>query len=106
MTKTETAAHENELNRIASDFTAKGLPPRMWGGIARYLAHGIPPGGFLTAVISNDLRGSVAHGDDENINLLPQYVKFFYNCVSSNCWGSPKRFDAWIDKGGFVGGAQ
>ena len=88
--------HE-QLQRIESDYMARGLPVRMWGGIKRYLSDGIPPGDFLTALISNDLLGCVSHADDENVLLLHHYIKFLYNGVPGNCWGSPKRFEEWIN---------
>lgn len=73
-----------------------GVPDHMVGGIERYIEQRVPPGSFLSAVICNDLKQAVAKADDINMNLLPQYVKFFYNCAPSPCWGSPERMDAWL----------
>jgi len=97
------AAQSALMMRIESDFAAKGLPDRMWGGMSRYLEHGISPGHFLTAVISNDLKECVARADEQNMYLLPQYVKFLYNGVPGGCWGSQHKFDTWIESGGFLG---
>lgn len=97
------AAQSALMMRIESDFAAQGLPDRMWGGVSRYLEHGISPGHFLTAVISNNLKECVARADCENMRLLPEYVKFFYNCVPGGCWGSQHSFDVWIESGGFIG---
>lgn len=97
------AAQSALMMRIESDFAAKGLPDRMWDGVSRYLEHGLPPGHFLTAVLSNDLRGCIERADDENMWLLPNYVKFLYNGVPGGAWGSSHRFDVWIESGGFLG---
>ena len=72
------------------------IPDRMMGGIERYIEHGIMPGGFLTAIICNDLIKACSHADDENLNNIPAYVAYFYNETPSPCWGSPKRMASWI----------
>lgn len=93
-----------QLKRIDIKFQVCGLPPQMWGGVKRYLESGIPPGHFLTAVITNNLSEAVSRADDQNVNLLPNYVRFFYNEVPGGCWGSRSKYDAWIKRGGFTGG--
>lgn len=72
------------------------IPQRMMPGIRRYIEQGIEPGGFLTAVICNDLKEAVGRADDENLRNLPAFVSYFYNDVPSTCWGSPERFSAWL----------
>jgi hypothetical protein len=107
MTKTiEQAAFAAALKRMENDFYSANLPPRMWGAFERYLEHGISPGSFAAAVLSNDLRGAVERADDENIQLLLEYIRFLYNCVPGSCWGSVEKFEIWIMKGGFAGGAK
>lgn len=74
------------------------IPDRMMDGIRRYIDQGIPPGDFLTAIISNDLKEAVGRADEENLANLPAFVSFFYNMAPSRCWGSPEIMDAWLDK--------
>ena len=74
------------------------IPDHMMDAIALYIDHHIPPGGFLTAVICNDLREAVGQADSQNINLLPAYVSYFYNEAPSDCWGSRERMTAWLAK--------
>lgn len=74
---------------------ALGIPKRMMPGLLRWVQLGVRPGSFLSAVIANDLRRAVAHADDENINLLPAYVKWLHNYAPSVCWGSPKALKDW-----------
>lgn len=79
------------------------LPERMRGGVERYIERGIEPGDFLSAVIRNNLKEAVGRADDENANLLAVYVRYFYSHAPYQCWGSPERFKAWIDRGGLNG---
>jgi len=72
------------------------IPSRMMLGIRRYIDDRISPGGFLKAVISNDLKNAVGRADDENIQNLPAYVSYFYNEAPSLCWGSVKKMDEWL----------
>ena len=64
----------------------------------RYLEHGIEGGHFLTKVLSNDIAGTIDHADSININLLPDIVKWLYNEVPLECWGSEIKVKAWVDK--------
>jgi hypothetical protein len=46
------------------------------------------PGGFLAAVLSNDLRGSFGRADEySNANMF-QIVKWCYNNLPIGVWGS------------------
>ena len=42
------------------------IPDYMRGGLRRYLAHGIEPGSFLSAVLRNDLIDACGRADDTN----------------------------------------
>lgn len=76
------------------------IPAYMIGGLRRYIEHGIPPGDFLTAVLSNDLRGACERADDENRHRLFQYVQFLYSHAPVGCWGSSSNFRDWCEHGG------
>jgi len=72
------------------------IPERMMEGIKLYIEHRIEPGGFLSAVICNDLQLAVGMADAENIRNLPAYVGYFYNEAPSQCWGSKEKFHKWL----------
>jgi hypothetical protein len=76
------------------------IPERMRHGLKLYIEQGVPPGHFLSAVLSNDLREAVGRADDENVRLLPEYIRFLYNNVPQRCWGSREKFDNWVKSGG------
>lgn len=79
------------------------LPDYMRGGMRRYLLQGIPPGDFLTALLSNDLRRTFERGDDVNQLAVLDYLKFLYNHAPSGAWGSADKVKAWIKGGGWEG---
>lgn len=79
------------------------IPDYMRGAVARYIGHGIPPGNFLTAVLSNDLKEACGRADDENKFALYRYVQFLYCDAPAGCWGSPERVEEWIKDGGLIG---
>lgn len=72
------------------------LPSHMREGLLLYLRHGLPPGHFLMAVLSNDLAEACARADDENRRLLYDYVYFLYNHAPRAAWGSPENVEAWM----------
>lgn len=74
------------------------IPEHMKSALSDYVEKGLPPGGFLTAVICNDLKEAVGRADSENLRNLPAFVRYFYNEAPSSCWGSTERLLAWVAK--------
>jgi len=72
------------------------IEPRFKEAIAGYVEHHQRPGGFLTAVLSNDLIRAIGHADDYALDNLPHIVSYIYNEIPSGCWGSPEKVDAWL----------
>jgi len=56
--------------------------------LERYVNHRIQPGGFLTAVLSNDLFGAVGSADSFSRVALADICQYIYNEVPGNAWGS------------------
>lgn len=64
------------------------LPERFKGGVTRYFKEKIEPGGFLTAVLRNDLAGALGRADPQSIEELPGLV-FWLTYYAPRCqWGS------------------
>lgn len=59
------------------------------GSLERYLNYGIMPGGFLTAVLENNLKEACARADYENRGNLYNIVGYIYNYIPYTAWGSP-----------------
>lgn len=55
------------------DFTEEfaAIPENIKGGLARYVEHNIPPGGFLTAMIQGDLFEAVRRADPVSRDAIP-----------------------------------
>ena len=72
------------------------VPAHMHGGLIRYLEQGIMPGGFLSAVLTNDLKRACASADHINIRRIPDIVSFLYNFAPGPCWGSEEKVTEWV----------
>lgn len=64
------------------------IPDHTLSALDRYVNQRIQPGGFLTAVLSNDLFGAVAKADSANKLALYDICQYIYNEVPGNAWGS------------------
>ena len=83
---------------MALDFTDyEGVPELTRGALERYVEHKFLPGGFLIAVLSNDLMGAVSRADSENIVALRDIVAFIYNRCPIDCWGSEERVWKYLE---------
>ena len=67
------------------------------GAVKRYIEHGIPPGSFLEAIITNDLKEACARADSINRTLIWDWVNWFYNCAPAVCWGSDEAYEYWLE---------
>lgn len=64
-------------------------------GLENYLMHGLKPGGFLTAVLANDLFGAANRADHWNRQRLPEIVNEILHKVPSLAIGSYEAVDDW-----------
>lgn len=62
-----------------------------------YVNHGVEPGGFLMAVLENDLMKACARADGQNKGRFFDIVQQVYHRVPSRAWGSLERVAAWIE---------
>lgn len=76
------------------------VPGHMRDGIQRYLENGVPPGHFLTALLSNDLMEAFGRADETNRAAMWDWVVFLYNETPSDSHGSSENFQRWIERGG------
>jgi len=66
--------------------------------LKRYVEDRIPTGGFLRAVLENDLLNAITRADDENVKRIREIVQYIYWELPSNCWGTPQRVFAWLER--------
>ena len=76
-------------------WNGKGIPMQMVRPLANYIVLHAPPGGFLEAVLRNDLHLAVSRADEENQHILYLYVAILYNVAPASCWGSNKNYEEW-----------
>lgn len=56
---------------------------------------GRPCGGFLTAVLENDLIRAVAYADASSRANIWAICRHIYHELPADCWGSPAKVAAW-----------
>lgn len=64
--------------------------------IRRYVDHGIPTGGFLRAVLANDLMEAVGRADESSLMNLLAICQYVYNDIPASVHGSYARVDAHL----------
>lgn len=74
------------------------LPEGLRSGMKLYVEQGILPGGFLTAVLENNLSGAFQRADSRNLPRLQSIVEWCYWELPSPAWGSTGAVAAWIKK--------
>ena len=79
------------------------LPESAQESMQAYIETGRPVGGFLTAVLSNNLTESFARADIYNQSAMRSYALFLYNEAPVSCWGDLEAVHDWIEKGGLNG---
>lgn len=72
------------------------IPERTRQAIERYAQQKIETGGFLRAVLENNLQEAFARADEENRELMFEIVKYCYNKIPAECWGSPEKVQCWL----------
>lgn len=88
--RTSAYGRGNNMNRF-------DLPKNLLAGLKRYAEEGIPTGGFLRAVLENNLKEAFARADGHSEPRMAEIVSYVYNDMPAACQGSPEKVDAWIE---------
>ena len=72
------------------------IPKSTMDSLKRYVEQGIPTGGFLEAVLSNDLMGAMGRADEFNRAAIFDICGYVYNEMPGNSHGSPEQVKAWL----------
>jgi hypothetical protein len=64
--------------------------------IDEYVKEKYPPGGFLTAVLENNLMEAFRRADQHNIEAMKDIVSYVYNSVPISAHGSPEIVKKWL----------
>lgn len=84
------------MDRIYPHYTSN-IKRSTLESINQWIEFGVPPGDFLEAVLKNKLKESIMYADSDNLEALPNIVKYLYNSCPAACWGSEEKFNNWID---------
>ena len=66
----------------------------------QYAEEGRPTGGFLRAVLENNLMEAFGRADEKNRVVLEYIIQVVYWTLPSPCWGNPEKVNQWIEQGG------
>lgn len=72
-------------------------------GVILFVEHGIHPGGFLYALLCNDLRDMVFRADNVNATKIVDWVNFLRDEIPASSWGSPANVKRWLSHNGLDG---
>lgn len=79
------------------------IPPAVLAALIRHRDVGGETGGFVTAVLENDLVEALARADSASEAALRPIVIFLYNEMPSASWRSPIKVQNWKAAGGLHG---
>jgi len=74
----------------------RAIPIPIMRSLYAYIEQHVTPGGFLLAVLSNDLLGAVSRADKEALTAIRALMLFLYNEVPAGGQGSPQKVQAWL----------
>jgi hypothetical protein len=74
------------------------IPSQLQEGLHAYMMEHREVGGFLTAVLENDLFVAIARADPVARRHFYDLCLYIYNCAPGQCFGSTEKVDAWLRK--------
>lgn len=84
------------MRQVDFDQYRDKIPSATLDGLKRYYQYGIAPGGFLTAVLCNDLAGAVGKADQHNIHCLKDICTLLHWDFPIAAWGSESNVKQWM----------
>jgi hypothetical protein len=79
------------------------IPSHMWPGMKSYLENGIPPGSFLTSILTHDFYDAIFRADHMNQSSIVGWAQFLAWHLPMSCHGSPESVKWWMEKKGLRG---
>jgi hypothetical protein len=72
-------------------------PVHILDAIHSYATSRRRPGGFVLAVLRNDLREVFRAADQPSLRGLGDVLRYLHQEVPSSCWGSAATVEAWLN---------
>ncbi len=79
------------------------IPGHCQDGMRAWIERGSPTGGFLTAVLENDLSQACVRADPVNRERLRDYVIFLHLEAPRECHGDSALLKVWSEHQGLSG---
>lgn len=78
------------------------VPPGVLATLDRYVGRRVRPGGFVCAVLANDLYDACRRADETNLACLYWIAQYADFALPIQCRGSREAVEAWLagEKGG------
>lgn len=84
------------LADLVTALPSSEIPHHLRGGLVRYFSDGILPGGFLQAVLCNDLTETVMRAAAPSaLYASSQIITFLLAYAPKDAWGNRERVLAW-----------
>jgi hypothetical protein len=83
---------------LVGRLVASNVPEHLYEGLVEYLAARRPVGGFLTAVLSNDLTTACVRADQLVAPHIRDVVLFLVNYAPANAWGNETHVSNWLNE--------
>lgn len=80
------------------NFDRYDVPTHSQESLINYFVHGYEPGGFMTAVLQNNLFGAASKADHVNKQYLAQIASWIVNNAPQGSWGSEEAVRSWLNK--------
>ena len=77
------------------DYYSAPVNCALQAGLERYVEHGVMPGGFMSAVLRNDMKNAFRYADDENAQNMANIMQWIECNLPIRCWGSASRVAVW-----------
>lgn len=74
------------------------VPQHTQAAIVRFVEHGYMPGGFLTALLTNNLFLAVDTADRLNKAAIPEIVRWVFNNLPLGAYGTEDKMMDWCRK--------
>lgn len=71
------------------------VPPHTLETLDNWAKFGLPPGGFIAAVLEDHLADAVRRADSRNSAALAEIVRYLINELPRGCWGSYDNVATW-----------
>lgn len=73
------------------------LPHNLQAGLVAYINEGTETGGFLRAVLENDLMSAIARADAHSLAWFVPLCQCILHHAPDGCYGSKEKVEKWLE---------